>query len=520
MGSAAPETPEIPGRAGDRCLVLWFPGWPVTAWALAEGADPARPVAVVAANRVLACSPEATTEGVAPGQRRREAQSRCATLLVLPADESREAREFSRVVDVVERLAPGVQVVRPGVCALRSRGLARYVGSEAEAAEVLLEAVTDLGIATGRAGVADGLFAALLAAHAGDPVRVVPPGASAGFLAPLPVARLGDEALAALLPRLGVHTLGDFAALGAAAVRDRFGRHGERLHALARGSDPSVVQPRIPPPELVRTIDFEPPLTLVDQVAFTARATVEGFIDALASAGLACTELRVEFTGDQGELVTRTWAPPGCSTPRPWSTGSAGSCRQPPTKCCTAGSPACGWSRWRLMRWRSTSPACSAPARTNGSTTCSPGCRPCSATRACSPRGSAGAGGWPNARCWCRGDAPDPAAPADRPWPGRPPDPLPATVFAEHRPVRVLDAEGRSVTVDDRGRLRGVPTVLRDGEDRRTVIGWAGPWPVEERAWDPVRRRGANRFQVVDGTGTAWLLVLQAGQWRAEGRYD
>jgi len=66
--------------------VLWFPGWPVTAWALSEGADADRPIAVMAANRVVACSPQASVEGVVTGQRKREAQSRCTNLVVLPVD--------------------------------------------------------------------------------------------------------------------------------------------------------------------------------------------------------------------------------------------------------------------------------------------------------------------------------------------------------------------------------------------------------------------------------------------------
>lgn len=106
------------------------------------------------------------------------------------------------------------------------------------------------------------------------------------------------------------------------------------------------------------------------------------------------------------------------------------------------------------------------------------------------------------------------------PWPGSLPDPLPSAVFAEPRPVQLLTRDGNPVSLDGRGQLRGVPTVLRDGDERRTVIGWAGPWPIDERTWDPVRARSASRFQIVDGTGTAWLLVLQGSAWWAEGRYD
>jgi protein ImuB len=504
--------------------VLWFPGWAVTAWALSEGVDASRPIAVVAANRVVACSPEASAEGVVTGQRRREAQSRCPGLAVLIADEGRDNREFARVVECVEQLAPGVQVVRPGVCALRARGFASYLGSEAEAAEVLLEAVSDLGITTGRAGVADGLFAALQAAYAGDPVRIVLPGGSAGFVAPLPVSRLGDEALNALLPRLGIHTLGEFAALGAAAARDRFGRHGERLHALASGADPRAVQPRVPPPELVRTVDFEPPLTLVDQVAFTARATVEEFIAALTATGLACTELRVELTGERDEFLTRTWGTPTMFD-----------------------APAViDRIRWQLQAaaGRDLHSAVTSlrlePVAVDALANHEPGLfgnGPDQRVHHVLSRVQAmlghdgvltpqvGGGRWLAERQvlvpWGdRAAAASAATVAAAPWPGSLPDPLPSAVFTEPRPVLLLARDGTPVSLDGRGQLRGVPTVLRDGAERRTVIGWAGPWPIDERVWDPARARSASRFQVVDGTGTAWLLVLEGGAWWAEGRYD
>lgn len=521
---AAPGAVRAEGRSrGDRCLVLWFPGWPVTAWALAEAADAARPVAVVAANRVVACSPAASADGVVPGQRRREAQSRCASLLVLPADEARDVREFSRVVDRVEQLAPGVQVVRPGVCTLRSRGLAAYVGSEAEAAEVLLEAVSDLGIPGGRAGVADGLFAALQAARAGDPVTIVPAGGSAGFLAPLPVSRLGDEDLTTLLPRLGVHTLGGFAALGADAVRDRFGRHGERLHALASGADPSLVQPREVPPELVRTLDFEPPLTLVDQVAFTARATVEEFIAALAAAGLACTELRVEFTGERGELATRTWG-----SPEVFDAAAVVDRVRWQLQAAAGEVLRSGVTGLRLEPVAVDALAHHAPGLF-GSGTDERVHHVLSRVQAMlghegvvTPR--IGGGRWLAERQelvpWGDRAPSRQAAVADLPWPGSLPDPLPTTVFPEPRPVRLQAADGREVAVDDRGTLRGVPTALHVGDERRTVIGWAGPWPIDERTWDPGRHRSGCRCQVVDGAGTAWLLVRGGDEWWAEGRYD
>jgi protein ImuB len=84
-------------------------------------------------------------------------------------------------------------------------------------------------------------------------------GASAAFLAPLPVQALQDPEVTALLLRLGVRTLGELATLGAARLRERFGEHGARLHALAAGRTP-VRRAAPPDPELAAEVEFESPL--------------------------------------------------------------------------------------------------------------------------------------------------------------------------------------------------------------------------------------------------------------------
>src|SRR5215831_21213554 len=75
------------------------------------------------------------------------------------------ARAFERVVAIVEEFCPQVEVLRPGACAIAARSPARYFGGEAELARKLAEAVT-LGGFECQVGIADGLFAAELAAQA------------------------------------------------------------------------------------------------------------------------------------------------------------------------------------------------------------------------------------------------------------------------------------------------------------------------------------------------------------------
>ncbi len=154
---------------------------------------------------------------------------RCPDLL--DEDENGDAlRLFARVVEAVERYCPWITVVRPGICSLPARGPARYFGGEGELVRLVAESASALTPV--EVGVADGLFAAVVAARNGV---VVPPGGTADFLAPFPVGILGQPDLAELLGRLGIRTLGDFAALPESHVLGRFGSDGAAGHRVARG---------------------------------------------------------------------------------------------------------------------------------------------------------------------------------------------------------------------------------------------------------------------------------------------
>lgn len=508
-----------------RCLALWFPGWSITAWELRGEGDGDHLVAMVSGNRVVACSAAAVIEGVRPGQRRREAQSRCPQLRILAVDPARDAHEFAAVVDCVERLSPGVQVVRSGLIVLRAQGLASYLGDEGQAAETLLEAViTEVGVGSGRVGVADTVFAAVQASRgttAAEPVRVVGVGKAKDFLAGLPIERLGDPQLTELLPRLGIRTLGEFAALDGAAVRARFGLPGCRLHDLAAGRDRRQVIGRKPPPELAVEIDFEPALTVAEQVAFSARATIEKFVAGLTAAGLVCTEARVEFHTENDECCSRLWGTPtvfdvsGLVDRLRWQLHAAAGSQITGAVCGLRIVPV---SVDDLAHHASGLFGLGPDERVHHVM-----------SRVQSMLGfdavvtaQTGGGRWLAERQvmvpWS--DQPGLESVAGQPWPGSLPTPLPASVFPIPLRAQLVGASGRPVGVDRRGQLTEVPQRLRAEGAERVVIDWAGPWPVDERFWDPVRHRVASRFQVVDGSGTGWLLFVSETGWWVEGRYD
>jgi protein ImuB len=293
-----------------RVLALWSPDWPVTAAAMAAHVPSHRPAAVVVANRVLACSAVARAHGVRRGLRRREAQARCPELVVLERDPDRDARAFEPVVAAAEELAPGVEVVRPGLVALAAQGPVGWFGGEQAAAEKLVDQVAARTGVECQVGVADGLFAAVLAARRG---LAVAPGDTPAFLAPLGVEELDREPdvdrseLVGLLRRLGLRSLGALAQLDAEDVASRFGADAVLCHRLARGLDPRPPVRRAPPEELAVEIELDPPVDRVDAAAFAARGLAERLHRALAGHGLSCTRLGVAARTVSGEELHRIW---------------------------------------------------------------------------------------------------------------------------------------------------------------------------------------------------------------------
>ncbi|GAA2792736.1 hypothetical protein GCM10010522_07790 [Kribbella solani] len=294
-------------------MVIWVPDWPVVAAAVAAGRSPDDPIAVLEKGKVLATSAAARAEGVRRGQRARDAQSRCPELVVLKYDPVTDARAFDPVITCLEAITPGVQVIRPGMCALKARGPARFYGGEDAAATKLLDRLETFDVHGSRVGIADGPFAAEQAARASSArtrVHVVPVGGSPGFLAPLSVDLLERPVLTDLLRRLGLRSLGAFARLSGTEVLTRFGPEGAFAHRLARGGDDRPVTGRDIPPELTRVLDFEPAVDRVDQVAFAVRAIADDLIARLTELGLVCTTLRVEVGTESGRIHERDWLHP------------------------------------------------------------------------------------------------------------------------------------------------------------------------------------------------------------------
>ncbi|MDX6390174.1 MAG: protein ImuB [Streptosporangiaceae bacterium] len=546
-------TGAVDGRPS-RVLVVWCPDWPV----VAAGDDATAPVAALAAGRVVACSASARDAGVRRGQRIRDAQHHCPALIAMPRDEAREARVFEQVLAVVEEFCPRLEVTRPGLCALGARGPARYFGGEESLVGKLAAAVAESGFAC-RIGIADGLFAGELAARAGPAGVIVAPSGTRRFLAEQPVTALGSADLADLLARLGIRTLGEFAALPAADAADRFGTAGSVAHRLARGLEPRPLATRASPAALSLAIEFDPPAPQAEPVIFAAKALAEQMHAGLRDRGLACVRVEVAVTGSDGRQSTRLWRHEGL----------------------LSALAVAERVRWQLDGWRvggnggggngggdgnggdgnggDGSSGGKSAGRGSGDATEAGGITMLrlipdqlvpdhgrqlglwgeaqagdqvsrAAMRVQAMLGheavthpviSGGRGPADQVTLVPFGDARPPRLPADRPWPGSIPVPAPATVYPDPLPARVTDASGGTVTVTGRACVSAVPAWLAAGAaPPLSVIAWAGPWPVSERWWEPGQARRRARFQMVTSDESAWLVTVQDGHWFVEASYD
>lgn len=512
-----------------RIAAVWCPDWPV----VAAGISPDEAGAVLHANRVVASSEAARSVGVVRGLRRREAQGRCPELIIAERDMASEARAFETVASTIETFTPRLELTQPGTCVFPTRGPSRYFGGDLALSNLLVEAIDEVldGRTSCNIGVADGLFAARVAARSrtGGPC-IIEAGMSPDFLAPLSITVLDQPDLTSVLWRLGLRTLGDFAALEPADVLGRFAREGLLAHRRASGLDDRLADVTDPPEDMAVSLVLEPPVDRIDQAAFAARHLAVELHEKLQRRGAACSRVTIEAESEHGERFVRGWRHEGALSVAALTDRV----------------------RWQLDGWLQAAPT----VRPSGGLALlilrPENLIPASGrqlgfwggeTEADQRAGRAVARlealvGVDNVQIaeWKGGREADdmirllPASTIDlhdrqlnmfdeRPWPGQIPAPSPVELFSS-KAVHVVDANGDPVTVSGRGDVSAPPAkVSRDERCWRRVVAWAGPWLLDERWWDIDRARRRARFQLIDEDGEAILAYIESGKWWLAGTY-
>ncbi len=547
--------------------------------ALLPGAE--APVVLVQNHRVVDADTQARAHGVAAGMRQRSARSLCPHALLLERDEEVEGALFDTVAAAVDTVAAGVEVLTPGVLLMRAAGPARHQGGEESLAEKIIDAVADHTGWDCTVGIAEGPLAAYLAAAAG---RIIHPGRSADYLAPHSIQALlhvplGEpaEAMVDLLERLGIRTLGDFAALPAATVTDRFGPDAAHWHLLCRGEEATPPAAHHPPQPILVEKQLEDPLLSADQAAFAARPLAEELQQRLREHALVCTRLRILARTEDGTEWERTWRHEGALSAADvvdrvrwqcngWITRAqieaarSAAARHPRGTAQQTDTVQQGNARWpggehqqgSVMRTGAIVHLSLIPVQLIPAVDTAPGLwgdageaahRAEKALARAQGLGGeqavvvpAPGSGRLLAEQMClvpwRHEKP---APRPGPWPGALPDPPPATVFRTRPAVQILDRAGAAVVVTARGILSGEPAQLTVQEPAvpallRVQMRPGSQWPVlahsapvvlDERWWQQRRHRGARLQLLLDGEPpTAVLALSRQGQWSLEGLYD
>ena len=190
---------------------------------------------------VCAASYEARPFGVHSAMPTATARRLCPQAVYLPVRMKHYAQVSQQIREIFFSSTPLVEPLSLDEAFLDARGSEGLFGPAPEIARRIKARIKSETGLVASVGVAPNKFLAKLASDHGKPdgFVVLPPDRVSEFLAPLPVGRLwgvgakGQKRLHAL----GLHTVGELAALPEQVLVDHFGEGGRHLWRLAHGHD-------------------------------------------------------------------------------------------------------------------------------------------------------------------------------------------------------------------------------------------------------------------------------------------
>ena len=292
---------------------LLYLDWPHLPLRLALGRDPGPEEAVVLGGRpwdpghVLDRSPAAGALGVRRGQPLGTAHSLAPEATFLPLDPERLAGPFDAALDALNTLAPAVEgEVDPAAASFGRifvgiEGLARLWGDEPTLVRRASDLVAPSLPGQPRTGIGNTRFGAAMAARVG--AAATPVGGrreEAAFLAPLPLGLLpADAHTQERLRVLGLHLMGELAALDHSAVIARFGAAGAQLHDLVRGMDRRPLQPRRPVERLTAEVELDPAADELEPLRFVLHHLCGALCEQLSARGAGAARATLVLSLDQ-----------------------------------------------------------------------------------------------------------------------------------------------------------------------------------------------------------------------------
>ncbi|HET7293452.1 MAG TPA: hypothetical protein VFM88_13585 [Vicinamibacteria bacterium] len=225
------------------------------------------------------------------------------------------------LVQVSRAFTPRVEAAAPTPVLLDLAGLGRAWPTPEALGQALLAAARERARAANVA-LAATRIAALVLARGREGLTVVPPGAEARAMAPMPLQLLDvAPGEAELLARFGLRTIGELQALPERGLAARLGESGPRLVRLARGEDPRPLVPSPPPESFEIVLDLEWPVLGLEPFAFLLQRVLDPLAESLRARGRLAAALEVELLLIDGRVQRRALRPAAPSAlPRTWRT--------------------------------------------------------------------------------------------------------------------------------------------------------------------------------------------------------
>lgn len=294
-----------------QCVLRQEPELRACAVAVVDGELPAR---------VRQMTPAARAQGVTAGMTTTQALGRCGDLLFRTVGGSLLDPAQALLLQGAENFSPWLEATGEGVVTLEWRGQ-----FEPQRAEEIVRQLAQCDFAA-QVGMAVTPDLALLAAHAGTPVRLVEQARE--FLATLPVEVLAvdgaaqrTEAVAAevqaaregvfqLLHRWGIRTLGAFAALPREQVVARLGGLAGELWDRAAGRADRPLRLVRAPEIFAEAIELEHEVETLEPLFFLLRRFIEQLATRLEAAYRVVATLELRLTFREGAAYVREFRIP------------------------------------------------------------------------------------------------------------------------------------------------------------------------------------------------------------------
>jgi DNA polymerase-4 len=259
---------------------------------------------------VSACSYEARVFGVHSAMPISRAYRLCPHGVYLPVDMTKYARISAEIMEILGEFSPLVEPVSVDEAFVDLTATETLWGPASVAVRRIKTRIREQTGLTASAGLAANKFVAKVASDLRKPdgLVVVPPGAEAEFLAPLPIERLWGvgKATAKELLTLGVTTIGQLQRLAPAVLVARLGPHGPDLLALAFGRDARAVEPFSPPKSMGAETTFGRDCRDVAQLEDTLRGQAERVARELRAEGLAACRVTLKLRWADFRTLTRS----------------------------------------------------------------------------------------------------------------------------------------------------------------------------------------------------------------------